>query len=115
MPLVAFASLLFCATAVAQTGQKSTWSAAANASTSSLHGSGPGGAAETITVTNNLRVGGSLAVTLTIEYWYLEGDIWKTGTYTTSIPYPGTRTWTGDIKSVVVTAGAQAAEGSWKI
>jgi hypothetical protein len=109
--LVAF---LFCAALSAQT--QGTWSADAQATTSSLHGGAPGGRHEHVEVTNDLQPGGSDTCTVTIVH-FVVGPDGKTveETYTASLPYLQKVSFHGDVKSVVVTAGNTKASGSFKI
>lgn len=93
------------------------WSAAANTSTSSLHSGAPGGTHESVVVTNSASPpapGGD--VTLTIVHYVLNssGD-YVEDTVVVIIPYGGKRSFHGDVKSVVVTAGAYNAFGTFTI
>lgn len=114
-PAVLLLPLFLSAAAVAQTS--GGWSAKAGASTSSLHSGASGGKHEHVEVTNSVRPNQSSdEVTLTIVYFDTneQGQVVEK-TSTVKIPVGGKTSFHGDVKSVVVTAGAADAEGSYSV
>lgn len=114
---IRFPLVLACLAGLANAQSNGTWSALANSSTSSLHSGAPGGTHENVVVTNAVAPpspGGD--VTLTIVHFVLNssGDYVET-TEVMIIPYGSKRSFYGDVKSVVVTAGAYNAQGTFTI
>jgi len=100
---------------VAQTS--GPYSVAANQTTSSLHSGTQGGIHEHVEVTHTDRAGQEDApVVMRIVYFdkNAEGQTVEL-TIEIEIPAGQKRSFHGDVKSVVIVAGATAAEGEYKI
>lgn len=94
------------------------WSAQANQTTSSVHSGAQGGPHEHVEVENRWVEGqlNGVAVTMTIVHFVKRsnGEVVEE-TATISIPYKEKRSLHGDVKSVTVTAGANAAQGTYAV
>jgi hypothetical protein len=114
---VAALNAILCCSMVAQSS--GNWSAPANTSTSSLHSGVAGGKHEFVDVTNNVNTGGggSAPATLTIVHFVPNpnGSGVTEETFTVTIPAGQHRSFYGDVKSVVVTAGNIEGKGSYTI
>lgn len=111
------APLLLAIAANGHVAAQNPWSAAAGTSTSSLHSGSSGGPHEFVEVSNSLNPPlPTDTVTMTVVYFEKKenGEVIEK-TVNITIPAGQTRSFQGDVKSVVVTAGSQDASGTYSV